>query len=103
MRFTQTVKRFDLKYAIGETMLIIVGVTIALAANSWYESLLDHRREDEYMSRLRTALAMDVSRFTEFEEILEAKATTLKALQTKNVTSLLSMGADNFMRDLDYS
>jgi len=103
MRFTSTIKVFDWKYAIGETFLIVIGVTIALAASSWYDDRSDRRTEAEYIDRLRAALATDISRFTEFENILEVKANTLKALQTKNVNILLSAGANDFMSNLNYS
>lgn len=103
MRFAGTIKGFNWKYAFGETLLIVIGVTIALAASSWYGDRVDRRTEADYIGRLHAALATDISRFSDFEKILEAKANTLKALLTKNANLLLSDGASGFMSDLNYS
>ena len=103
MRFAGTIREFNWKYAFGETLLIVIGVTIALAASSWYENRVDRRTEADYIERLHAALATDVSRFSDFEKILDAKANTLKALLTKNVDSLLSDGAGDLMKNLNYS
>jgi len=103
MRLFATTKDFNWRYTLGELFLIVVGVSIALAASSWYEDQIDHRTEVEYLDRLRTALAIDIARFADFERILETKADTLKALSTETATSLLSDDADGFMRDLNYS
>lgn len=103
MRFAGTIRKFNWKYAFGETLLIVIGVTIALAASSWYENRVDRRTEADYIERLHAALATDVSRFSDFERILDAKAKTLNSLLTKNVDSLLSDGAGDLMNDLNYS
>lgn len=103
MRFTGTERGFNWRYALGEISLIVIGVTIALAASSWYEDRSDRLTEVEYIGRLRAALTNDISRFSGFEKVLEIKANTLKALLTENVTSLISKDADSFMSDLNYS
>lgn len=41
MRLMPTARRFDWRYALGEVSLIVMGVTIALAASSWYEERID--------------------------------------------------------------
>ena len=103
MRLFATAKDFNWRYALGELFLIVIGVSIALAASSWYEDQIDHRTEVEYLDRLRAALAIDIARFTDFERVLETKANTLKALSTETATSLISGDADGLMRDLNYS
>ena len=104
MRLFATTKDFNWRYTLGELFLIVIGVSIALAASSWYEDQIDRRTEVEYLERLRAALAIDIARFTDFERrVLEVKANTLKALSTETATSLLSGDADGLMRDLNYS
>lgn len=103
MRLMPTARRFDWRYALGEVSLIVMGVTIALAASSWYEERIDRQTEAEYVDRLRTALAMDTLRFADYATILEIKASTLKSLLAESATSLLAGGNDRLMRDLDYS
>jgi len=43
---------FNWRYALGEIFLIVVGVTIALAASSWYEGRKDRIDEQLFISRL---------------------------------------------------
>ena len=94
---------FNWRYALGELTLIVAGISIALAANSWYEDQIDRATETEYLERLHAALSADISTFSGFEKILDTKAKTLKALSIETVPSLLSVGADDLMRDLNYS
>jgi hypothetical protein len=103
MRIFEHVKDFNWRYALGELTLIVAGVTIALAVNSWYEDQIDLATEIEYIDRLHAALSADISTFSSFEKILDTKANMLKALSTETVSSLLSIGADDLMRDLNFS
>jgi len=40
-----------------ELLVVFLGVLIALAADSWRESLVERRTETQYLSTLRTDLA----------------------------------------------
>jgi type II secretory pathway pseudopilin PulG len=51
------------KSAIGELLLIVVGVTIALAASSWYEDRQERRKEKQVLEQLRQALEVDLQEF----------------------------------------
>jgi len=50
------------RYALGEVVLIVVGVSIALAGNAWYENL--ELRDDEVaiLTELLDALELDIDR-----------------------------------------
>jgi hypothetical protein len=50
-------------YALGEVLLIVVGVSIALAASSWYNNWKDRLDEHMFISRLHedTQLAEDLT------------------------------------------
>jgi hypothetical protein len=43
---------FSWKHAVGEFVLIVAGVLVAMAANSWWESRRDHTREETYVIQL---------------------------------------------------
>jgi hypothetical protein len=45
MRVSRLVSAPNWRYAIGEILLIVVDVSIALAASSWYEGRLERRNE----------------------------------------------------------
>ena len=45
MQITKIFAVANWKDALGEVVLIVIGVTIALAANSWYEDRQERRDE----------------------------------------------------------
>jgi hypothetical protein len=48
------------KYAIGELLLIVVGILIALAASDWQDQRADRRTELSILGELHTALTADL-------------------------------------------
>lgn len=53
-------KRYFL-YAIGEIVLVVIGILIALQINNWNEYRKDRILEKEYLSRLKEDLTFDIS------------------------------------------
>lgn len=91
------------KYAVGELILIVSGVTLALAANAWYSAMLDERTEAEYFDRILASLETDVARFLDIEAAMQSKATTLRKLQVSGPDSLLSADPYEVMQQIEYS
>ena len=50
-----------LKYAIGEIILVVIGILIALQINNWNENRKDHIQEKEYLTRLKEDIKFDIS------------------------------------------
>ena len=48
------------RYGLGELALIVVGISVALAANSWYENRVERRLERESLTQLRSELQADL-------------------------------------------
>jgi sensor domain CHASE-containing protein len=46
-----------LKYAIGEVLLVVVGIMIALAINTWNEN----RKEQQYLSLILKEIHNDIT------------------------------------------
>ena len=63
MRLGRVVNATNWKYAIGEIVLIVVGVTIALAANSWYAARQERSDEIQVLRQLKQALQVDLAEF----------------------------------------
>jgi len=53
-----------LKYALGETVLIVVGILIALQINDWYQARLDRQQEHAFLTSLHQDLQEDVADLT---------------------------------------
>jgi len=50
-----------LKYAIGEIVLVVIGILIALSINNWNSNRSDRTRETEYMQSMLSDLQKDKS------------------------------------------
>jgi len=48
------------KYAIGEIILVVIGILIALSINNWNESRKDSIKEQQYLSNLKKEIQMDI-------------------------------------------
>lgn len=60
MRLNRLVRSVSWKHAFGEVLLIVIGITIALAVNSWWEDQQDRRSEDLILRQLHAALQADL-------------------------------------------
>jgi hypothetical protein len=69
------------KYAIGEIILVVIGILIALQINNWNEV----RKAKEEQNKLFLNLSIDFkSRLIELEELLNAKKECIKAIEDLN-------------------
>lgn len=69
-----------LRYAIGEIFLIVVGVSLALAANSWYQETQLRKEELRALQQIKVALEADVADFSAFVERLQVTERDMLAL-----------------------
>ncbi len=60
-----------LKYAIGEIILVVIGILIALQINTWNNSRIDHKKELNYLMEIRDNLFSDTLKI---EEVLSFNA-----------------------------
>lgn len=58
---TSTALSSYLKYALGEIVLVVIGILIALQINDWYQQRLDRQIEREYLVSMKRDLAEDAS------------------------------------------
>jgi hypothetical protein len=65
-----------LTYAIGEIVLVVIGILIALQINMWNNERGDRAREVKYLNGLKADLAMDLDKLTAFIEDKERKTTS---------------------------
>lgn len=57
-----------LKYAIGEIVLVVVGILIALSINTWNENRKDRSFEVKMLKEVKTALISDKAHFETMKE-----------------------------------
>ena len=68
-----------LKYAIGEIVLVVIGILIALSINNWNQVRQAHKFEKELLTELRQTIIYDYSLI---ERILEGNQTSKSSCQT---------------------
>ena len=73
-----------LVYAIGEVLLVVFGILVALQINSWNQQVQDRGKEKEYLASIKEDLITDTINLglilTEVEKNLDAAVTLIKFL-----------------------
>ncbi len=80
-----------LKYAIGEIVLVVIGILIALSINNWNENRKQHIADIEFLKSLRTELSIDTTSITaKKSEYLSINNNLKRILQLFNTTSQIT-------------
>jgi len=64
------------KYAMGEIILVVIGILIALQINNWNEARKLRNQEVTYLENLKTDLALNI---IEFDEYLNARTSSIES------------------------
>ncbi len=68
-----------LKYAIGEIVLVVIGILIALQINNWNEDRKNSVKEKQYLTSFKNDLLINI---TELERVIEKSEFTSKHADT---------------------
>lgn len=60
MRTSRVINAMNWKYAIGEVFLIVIGISIALGANAWWENRQERIEEQAVLETLKRSLQVDL-------------------------------------------
>ncbi len=71
-----------LKYAIGEIILVVIGILIALSINNWNESRKQSISENEFITSVKNDLKQDKAFIQLIVEIIEPRIEAYKALNS---------------------
>jgi len=86
-----------LLYAIGEIVLVVIGILIALSINNWNSERINRKQEKEYLSRLVVDLEKDLDNlqrtFTNFQQKLIVGKLVVDQLGENNSEFLLTTDA----------
>ena len=89
-----------LKYAIGEIVLVVVGILIALSLNNWNTQRLNTNRNQELLVKLSQELDLNIERARRLDSTTENRGF---ANRYKYTDSLYSLLRHNMAKDhLDY-
>jgi hypothetical protein len=82
MRISNLLHVTNWRYAVGELFLIVIGVSMALAATSWYEGLQERKFETEALREIRMALHADHQSLVEVQKRSQQLTDGLNSLLT---------------------
>ena len=69
MNQNKTTKYF--KYAIGEIILVVIGILIALQINTWNNERISNRIVKQSLNRMKTDINKDIEDFEYLEKMLK--------------------------------
>jgi Family of unknown function (DUF6090) len=86
-----------LKYAIGEIVLVVIGILIALQINNNNDLRKEHAKEIHYLQNIKTDLQLNIAELNKFLEIrknlIVSAKTVIEHFEGKPVTDLASFNA----------
>ncbi len=65
-----------LLYAVGEIVLVVIGILLALQINTWNQERISKLEEQKYLKRLKQDLMRDIERLEEIRENYETRLIT---------------------------
>ena len=90
-------------YAIGEIILVVIGILIALQINEWNETRKDKLKERAYLSNLKKDIAKDIDFTTGYIlERYEKKVEVLKKGRAYYQGTYMVKDTLDFLNDLGY-
>jgi hypothetical protein len=68
-----------IKYAIGEIILVMIGILLALTINSWNQNRLNSQQESVYLANLKNDLLQNIERFNYMDSIFNSRQSDIKS------------------------
>ena len=76
-----------LKYAIGEIILVVFGILIALSINNWNETNKNEREQITFLNNLKKDLSNDLIQLDEILKFQKEKLSSVNELKNKLLTN----------------
>ena len=87
-----------MKYAIGEIILVVIGILIALSINNWNEGQIQQREINGSLSQIFNDLKQDKESLEHFNRKETSHIDYLKGISNNNTT----VGLDTILNSLDH-
>jgi hypothetical protein len=92
------------KYAIGEIILVVIGILIALSINNWNENLKNKKLETSYLMRISKDLDNDLLEYEGTSEVArERNERVLFLEQAIKDAQLVEKSPDYFIKSIAYA
>ncbi|NVK85005.1 MAG: hypothetical protein HWE21_11835 [Cytophagia bacterium] len=91
-----------LKYAIGEIVLVVIGILIALSINNWNEQRKAKDFQDKMLKEIYRALENDINTFESYEQLIKTHNESISYLiDAQNTENKESLNMDSLKFHLD--
>ena len=94
LKYGKTTKYF--KYAIGEIILVVIGILIALQINNWNENRKDTKLENNFLANVLLDLEKDEQKLNYYKKFLGNRMMSLDTLLTYVRNPQRTMGIEKF-------
>ena len=92
------------KYAIGEIILVVIGILIALSINNWNENLKSKKLETSYLKRIYKDLDNDLLQFESTIKLAQERNNRVLFLeQAIKDSQLVNKSSDYFVKSIVYA
>ena len=101
-----TENRFSkyLLYAVGEIVLVVLGILIALQVNAWNQTRLDKKAETAYLERLMKELGQDLESISATLDSYERRTKRAEFLMaSKTNPSMVEADPTYFIQSIEYA
>ena len=88
------------KYAIGEIILVVIGILIALQVNNWNNERLKSERNQELLIKLTKELKLNIDRAASLDSLSPGSGFKGRFLFTDSLTKIMQRGIE--VSDLDF-
>ena len=93
-----------LLYAVGEILLVVVGILIALQVNNWNQTRLDKKAETAYLERLMKELEQDLESISATLDLYEGRKKRAEFLMaSKTNSSIVEAEPTYFIQSIEYA
>jgi len=77
-----------MRHAIGEIVLVVIGILIALQVNNWNIDKTDKKSETKYLNNIKLDLQKDLASLTEFQSPEYRNGVVITNMITKDLIPL---------------
>ena len=74
-------KKINWKYAIGELIIVILGITIAFSLNNWKESRAGSRLRTQYLENMRTDIEAEIIQLHSSDSLIQGKLQSIQQIR----------------------
>ena len=73
--------KLNWKYAIGEILIVIIGITLAFSLNNWKENRIDKNQKKQYLDNLVIDIKQEIEQLNKNQEEVNVKLQQIKTIK----------------------